>query len=333
MREQLVAELGQGIFSIATDYPSVANCPLWVYVVRGKSAALVDSGVATTYDATIHRGLEQLGIVPRDVSLLIITHGHPDHLGGAWSTKSATGAAIAAPLEEAGWVEDFDRQWREYWLELADGYPIEDDHHLIASRSGRPVVVDRLLRDGDRIATAGHDLLVVQTRGHTRGHCAYLEQKSGTLFSGDAVQGVGTPSSDGRTVSAPMYSDVHDYVAGLRKLRALPFEMLCSAHQLPMGHGAALDLIDASLEFAEHTAPVQVRELIGQADGQALGVADVATALGRLVGADPPLTHQTVATAKAHLRLHAEGKEGGMAWLASQNPGHHPSRGLRIDPG
>jgi len=147
MDEGLVSELGNGVFSLATDYPGVANWPLWVSLVRGNSVALVDSGVATTYDAELQCGFEQLGVVPNDVRLLLITHGHPDHLGEAWSIKRDTSAAIAAPLEGAGWVEDFDLAWREFWLDLADGDPIEDDHHLLATLSGKPGVVDRLLRD------------------------------------------------------------------------------------------------------------------------------------------------------------------------------------------
>jgi len=73
-----------------------------------------------------------------------------------------------------------------------------------------------------------------------------------------------------------------------RGLRSLHFEILCPAHQLPMERGAALDLIDASLDFADHRAPAaRLLELIEQTDGRALGVADLAAGLGRLVGTTP----------------------------------------------
>jgi glyoxylase-like metal-dependent hydrolase (beta-lactamase superfamily II) len=316
MSDELITDLGDGIWSVGTDYPQVANCALWVYVVQGTSVVMIDCGIASTYDSTLQLGLEHLGIMPRDLSLLFVTHGHPDHAGGARRIKEATGAELAAPFEEAAWIEDFERQWREYWLALADGYPIADDYHLMASLSGRPVRVDRLLRDGDSLSAGGRDLRVVQTRGHTPGHCALLDEKTGALFSGDAVQGAGTRSSDGATVFAPQYGDVGDYLSGLRRLRALPFEILCPAHHPPLPRSAGLDLIDASLEFAEVTAPAKLRQLIHEADGQPLGVAQVAAAFGEIVGAWPPLTHQTVATASAHLRQLTQRHEGMMAFLS-----------------
>ena len=88
---------------------------------------------------------------------------------------------------------------------------------------GGDLPVDRILRDGDTFELGDRKLEVVLTRGHTRGHCAFFERETGLLFSGDMTQGYGLSSSSGKSVFAPLYDDVDDYVHGLERLRALPF--------------------------------------------------------------------------------------------------------------
>ena len=50
--------------------------------------------------------------------------------------------------------------------------------------------------------------MVRTLRAHLWGHCAYLDRQTGALFTGDAVQGYGTRSSDDTDVFAPMYVGV-----------------------------------------------------------------------------------------------------------------------------
>lgn len=297
-----VTEIASGVYSIATDYPEVANCPLWLYLVRGRSTGLIDAGVPTTYAASIVPGLRQLDVVPGELDSLLVTHAHPDHSGGARTIRDATSAAVAAPLEEVAWVEDFEREWKEYWQALFSQQVAAREHQVLAALAGEPVTVDRPLRDGETIDLGDRQITVVQTRGHTRAHCAFLDQRSGALFSGDAVQGTGTQSSDSTNVFAPMYADVGDYVEGLRKLRSQPFDVLCPGHGLSLQHQAALDLIDASLEFALETVPRLARELLHGAGGRPLAASQLAAALGRAVGTNPPVTQHSMATARAHLR-------------------------------
>ncbi|MHB1638419.1 MAG: MBL fold metallo-hydrolase [Candidatus Dormibacteria bacterium] len=298
----LTSQVADEVFALSTDYPEVANCPLWVYLVRGRRAVLVDSGVATTYEATLAPALREVGVGPRDVELLLITHGHPDHLGGAYAVKAGTGAEVGAPLDEVGWVESFDRQWHEYWADLGGGYPIEAERVGMAALSGPGVAVERPLRDGDSLVVGGRELTVLQTRGHTRGHCAYLDRDSGAMFSGDAVQGDGVPSANGSSIFAPMYADVDDYIAGLTMLQAVEFEVLCPAHLQPLRRRAALDLLAHSIEFAEVTAPTCLDRVIRRAGKGGVRLRDLAAELGQAVGTVPPLSPQSVMTALAHLR-------------------------------
>lgn len=64
-----------------------------VHVVIGTRVILFDSGAESTVDDVMD-GLKALGIGPSDVSLIVASHGHADHAGGAFELKRRTGAPI-----------------------------------------------------------------------------------------------------------------------------------------------------------------------------------------------------------------------------------------------
>ncbi len=51
-----------------------------VYVVKDKGAIIIDSGAPKKGKAFI-KGLEEEGIKPEEIQLIILTHGHWDHIG------------------------------------------------------------------------------------------------------------------------------------------------------------------------------------------------------------------------------------------------------------
>ncbi len=293
-------EVADGIFCIETDYPQVADAPLWVHLVRGSVSALIDCGVPTTYDAILATALPRIGVTPGEIEWLILTHGHPDHMGGHPTLRRHASFAVAAPLEDVIWVESVDRQWHDFWDCFPGVFSLDDQRDAIVDMCGGDLPVDHILRDGEVFELGDRRLEVVQTRGHTRGHCALFEREAGVLFCGDDTQGYGIPASSGSSVFAPLYDDVDDYLQGLARLRALPFTILCPAHKPPLDGEAGLAWIDESIRFV-HDADELVRGLIERAD-EPLPPARVAEEIGRFVGTNPPVSIQTVYTAVAHLK-------------------------------
>jgi glyoxylase-like metal-dependent hydrolase (beta-lactamase superfamily II) len=301
-QRQEVVDLGDGVYQLPTDYPEVCNAPLWSYLVTDEDRfGLVDPGVASTLESTLRSAVSRLELRPADACLLLATHGHPDHSGGHASWKEvAPRARVAAPLEDAPWVESFDRQWRRFWDDYPGTLDLSGSRDFLAGLCVPEPSVELLLRDGDTVAIGGRDLAVVETRGHTWGHCAYFDRRSGALFTGDAVQGRGVPSCDGESVFAPLYVDVEEARRGLRRLRDHPFEVLCPAHVPPMSRGAGLAFLAESLAFIDEVEALARHLVEARAPGP-LTTRELAQAIGDLVGTNPPITPQTVPTARAHL--------------------------------
>jgi len=324
-----VRDLGGGVFQIPTDYPEVCNAPLWSYLITDDHRfALVDPGIQSTFGATIAAAVGQMGLELADADLLLATHGHPDHSGGqsSWA-GAAPSARIAAPLQDAPWVESFDRQWVQFWDDYPGTLDLSESKEFLAGLCVPEPVVDVLLRDGDTVAVGNRVLEVVETRGHTWGHCAYFDPRSGTLFTGDAVQGRGTPSCDERTVFAPLYLDVAEARWGLDRLLALPFDQLCPAHAPPMARQQGINFLRQSLAFIDEVDDMARAMVEVRAPAPVL-TRELAVSIGNLVGTDPPVTAQTVATARAH--LYALARQGLLeaAWLPRTGGRLAPSTGL-----
>jgi len=74
------------------------------YIVQGKGVIMIDGGVPKKAKA-FTKGIDKIPIKPTDIKLLILTHGHWDHIGSARDIKEITGAKIAMHKREKDWLE------------------------------------------------------------------------------------------------------------------------------------------------------------------------------------------------------------------------------------
>jgi metallo-beta-lactamase class B len=119
---------------------------------------LVDTGFATTVPLLIE-SIRSLGFSERDVELILITHGHEDHAGGARRMKEATGAPVAI---HAGDVETV-----EQGTDLTCGY------YIYGVEAFEAFEVDRVLNGGEVLQMGNTEIRVHHTPGHTPGCCSY----------------------------------------------------------------------------------------------------------------------------------------------------------------
>jgi len=171
------------------------------YLVLGEKVCLIDTGAAGG-EQNIVEALWRVGISPEDVSLVINTHEHPDHIGGNTFFKEAANPFFACHAEAVRWIEDIDIQLKER--------PIYA-FHTLAGTQGVPI--QRQLHDGDVIDLGGNlRLEVIFCPGHSPGSIALFCPQEGILISGDVVQPV-----DG----LPLYSDLVQTRESLKRLMSL----------------------------------------------------------------------------------------------------------------
>ncbi len=161
-------------FQVKTDSGTLERF-VYSYLIFGDEICLIDSGVCSS-EKIIFNYLEKTGHSPDDISLLILTHSHPDHVGSAQSVQRISGCEIAAHEGEKSWIEDVDLQFKER--------PVPNFHSMVEGS----VQVDHVLEDMD-VVELGSDinLKVIHTPGHSKGSISIHIPSKSVLITGDAV--------------------------------------------------------------------------------------------------------------------------------------------------
>ncbi len=132
---------------------------------------LIDAG--TRWD----RGRVFAEIEGRELSMVALTHVHPDHQGVAKDVCEARGIPLAChaddvdamegrrPIQEAAPNNPFNRLIKRFW-------------------EGPPHKVERVLREGDEVA----GFRVVHAPGHARGEVIFLRDSDRVAICGDVIR-------------------------------------------------------------------------------------------------------------------------------------------------
>ncbi len=134
-------------------------------LVSGNSLTLVDTGTARMGQAIL-RYVQQIGHAPRDITRILLTHRHFDHMGSAAELHAATNATVwAHPLD----IPQIDGHERNRPPKGMIGVVMNAMLPLISPF--HPCPVGATLSDGQRIDLGGDlgTLQVSLTPGHTMG--------------------------------------------------------------------------------------------------------------------------------------------------------------------
>ena len=155
------------------------NC----YLIKEEGLILVDAGWPNQ-GRNFLKDLKALSIKPRDISLILLTHGHWDHIGSINELKSLTGCKVAINQREKDWVEQALKPlpygvslWRKIFGTIIRVY--------MSSVNFPGTSVDIVLKDKDfSLESYGIRGKILHTPGHSSGSMSLLLD-SGDVFVGD----------------------------------------------------------------------------------------------------------------------------------------------------
>jgi glyoxylase-like metal-dependent hydrolase (beta-lactamase superfamily II) len=194
-----------------------------VYLIEDPDGlTLIDSSLPPAADRIIHQ-LGAMGRKPGDVKRILITHAHPDHVGGLPKLKQATGAqVIASELEKPV-------------IEGKMPVPRRPSGLRPPSTTIKPTPVDRVVKDGDVLSEVMAGLQVVFTPGHAPGHIAFWQPQQRILFCGDVIFHV----AGLRLPFAMLTVDMAENKRSIRRLAGLEASIVCFGHGEPVTQNTA----------------------------------------------------------------------------------------------
>jgi len=222
-------ELYSGVHQIRSLYTDGRS--LFQYLFVGARTVLVDSGVAETPEKSIFPYMEQIGLRPDRLSLLITSHPDLDHQGGNSSIRvNAPGALLACGEADRLMVEDPKRLYSDRYNFLHEDHRVGFGNE-ISPDAGRPCRVDISFRGGEQIAIdSDWHLEVLHVPGHSHGHLALYDAAHKSAYVSDAIHGHGCPKADGRMGIPVTYFYIDLYLSTLTFLERLPLEHLHTGH-------------------------------------------------------------------------------------------------------
>jgi glyoxylase-like metal-dependent hydrolase (beta-lactamase superfamily II) len=171
-----------------------------------------------------------------EIAEVLVTHVHPDHLGGAADVLRRFGAI---PVRKLPW-------------------PGRDESFGVALTP---------LEAGAVITVEGATLRAVHTPGHAQDHLCFWLEEEHALFTGDLILGAGT------TVIPSEGGDMAHYLASLERLLELPIERIYPGHgpRIDRPHDKIREYLEhrhererqilAAIRAGAHTIPRMVEQI------------------------------------------------------------------------
>ena len=200
---------------------------------EGDSVVLLDAGLRTS-PRRVSDFLGAQGLSLRNVTHILVTHCHPDHIGGLAALKETTGAQVGAHPLDAPYVCGVQTYPAPFVARTLNGLTSP----LFHLTRPRPVVVDIALEDGFRLDFLG-GLEVIHTPGHTLGSISVYLPALGLLHVGDALE-----SERGRLELPSQWftQDMNQAKESIERLSHLAVETISFSHYPPMRKEARIAL-------------------------------------------------------------------------------------------
>jgi len=216
----------------------IPNLYTFSNLMVGRVYLIDDGGDLTIIDAGIVPAAKQIlaqlaasGRKPSAVKRILITHAHPDHVGGLHELVAATpNAQVIASLEERPVIEG------NMTVPMPKPETLPTPFNMVGLPNVRfkPVPVARLVDEGDVIEGVLGGLQVIPTPGHALGQIAFYQPQLKLIILGDTMMrffGLRLPL-------IPATMNMTQAKESIRKLCDMDIEIACFGHGEPILQGA-----------------------------------------------------------------------------------------------
>ncbi|MBS7638138.1 MBL fold metallo-hydrolase [Candidatus Bathyarchaeota archaeon] len=207
-------EIVDGVHLVEGGYANV------YLIIDEEGLTLVDTGMPWNAKRIL-RYLQRIGRKPSDISWILLTHHHIDHVGCAGELREKTGGKIAIHKDDAGFVEGRETP------PAPKGAASLIFRILSPVLRARPFRPDLMLEEGGEVG----GLRVIHTPGHTPGSISLYEPARKVILVGDALRFIG-----GRVMGPPesFTQDVEGALRSIEKISNLEFDVMLSGHGDPL---------------------------------------------------------------------------------------------------
>lgn len=236
--------MGDGLTLLREPYAHpLLRCNIWH--VRGRDRdLLIDTGLGI---ASLRDEIADLTDKPL---IALATHIHYDHVGSLFEFETRLMHRLEAP-QMADYHEFCalmtDQMPKEFLDGLASmGMPVEGESLIEAlpspdfdpatfkTTSTEPTLV---VDEGDPVDLGDRRFEILHLPGHSGGSVGLWEERTRTLFSGDAIY-------DGPLLDDLPESDIPTYVETMKRLRELPVDVVHGGHDESFGRDRLIEIAD-----------------------------------------------------------------------------------------
>lgn len=200
--------IGKDLYAYLWQNPYENNCN--TYVIDGEMTILIDPGHSRHLSKLFYQ-MEEDGISPNEVDLVIITHSHPDHFEGLEAFLGKP-VKIAMNLEEERYLQESGKLLFEMMRQPIPKYR-----------------VDFFLKEGE-LRLGKKVFYIYQTPGHSPGSLSIHWPERKVLFTGDVIFHGGIGRTDFLEGNPKLLK------GSIERLRLLDTEILLPGHgEIVMG--------------------------------------------------------------------------------------------------
>ena len=219
----------------------VGICWVSAWLISSPTGHVLIDTLYGPYTSQLLGNIRTLGFDPKDIKLVVVTHGHVDHAGGIGQLKSDLAPGTRFAMTQEGWREGKEESSHPRW-------------------PWAMIEPDIVLTDGQTVTGGDVAIQAFETPGHTMGTASFAfdARDGGRTYRAFTVGGLGL-----NRIRGP--EQVEAFIASLKRIRTLtqdgarPVELHLTTHGFLTGLNEAKDL----LKTRKATDPHPLEDLPG----------------------------------------------------------------------